>query len=79
MQENIGTGASGGKLVFHLFGALAEFERKRIRERSQAGPLAARARARMGGWRKALDPGRLALGRSRPGWSCSAAAPQAGY
>ncbi len=43
------------KLTFHLFGALAEFERNLICERTQAGLSAARARGRRGGRRKALD------------------------
>ncbi len=46
--------ASGGRLVFHLFGALAEFERNLVRERTQAGLEAARARGRLGGRRKTL-------------------------
>jgi DNA invertase Pin-like site-specific DNA recombinase len=37
IQENIDTTTSGGKVVFHIFGALAEFERDIIRERTQAG------------------------------------------
>src|SRR2546426_12809377 len=41
LTENIDTTTSGGKLVFHLFGALAEFERNLIRERTNAGLLAA--------------------------------------
>lgn len=49
VQENIDTTTSGGRLVFHLFGALAEFERNLIRERTQAGLVAARARGRQGG------------------------------
>jgi DNA invertase Pin-like site-specific DNA recombinase len=49
LQENIDTTSSGGKLVFHLFGALAEFERNLIRERTQAGLVAARAAAWVGG------------------------------
>src|SRR5471030_2905908 len=61
LQENIDTTSSGGKLVFHLFGALAEFERNLIRERTQAGLVAARARGRMGGRPKRLDPAKLAL------------------
>ncbi|MCY0916485.1 recombinase family protein [Massilia antarctica] len=61
LQENIDTTSSGGKLVFHLFGALAEFERNLIRERTQAGLVAARARGRMGGRPKRLDPVKLAL------------------
>lgn len=56
LQENIDTASSGGRLVFHLFGALAEFERNLIRERTQAGLIAARARGRMGGRPQRLDP-----------------------
>lgn len=61
LQENIDTTSSGGRLVFHLFGALAEFERNLIRERTQAGVLAARARGRMGGRPRRLDPAKQAL------------------
>jgi DNA invertase Pin-like site-specific DNA recombinase len=49
LTENIDTTTSGGKLIFHVFGALAEFERDLIRERTQAGLIAARARGRRGG------------------------------
>ncbi len=56
LQESIDTTTSGGKLIFHIFGALAEFERNLIRERTQAGLAAARARGKMGGRPKALDP-----------------------
>ncbi len=49
LQENLDTTTSSGKLVFHMFGALAEFERDLIRERTQAGLVAARARGRFGG------------------------------
>jgi DNA invertase Pin-like site-specific DNA recombinase len=49
LQENLDTTTSGGKLVFHFFGALAEFERELIRERTQAGLKAARSRGRLGG------------------------------
>ena len=49
LQEQLDTGTSGGKLVFHVFGALAEFERDLIRERTMAGLAAARARGRRGG------------------------------
>ncbi len=49
LTENIDTTSSGGKLVFHVFGALAEFERDLIRERTQASLQAARARGRKGG------------------------------
>jgi DNA invertase Pin-like site-specific DNA recombinase len=56
LTENIDTTTSGGKLIFHIFGALAEFERNLIRERTQAGLTAARARGRIGGRPKALTP-----------------------
>lgn len=49
ITEAIDTGTSGGKLVFHIFGALAEFERAIIQERTRAGLAAARARGRKGG------------------------------
>lgn len=55
LQESIDTTTSGGRLVFHIFGALAEFERNLIRERTRAGLAAARARGRKGGRPKALD------------------------
>ena len=55
LQEAIDTGTPTGKLTFHLFGALAEFERNLIRERTQAGLAAARARGRRGGRRKSLN------------------------
>lgn len=54
-QEAMDTTTSGGKLIFHMIGALAEFERNLIRERTQAGLAAARARGRKGGRPKALD------------------------
>ncbi len=49
LTENIDTATPGGKLVFNLFGALAEFEAALIRERTMAGLAAARARGRTGG------------------------------
>jgi len=54
LTESIDTTTSGGKLIFHIFGALAEFERNLIRERTQAGLAAARARGHLGGRPKAL-------------------------
>src|SRR5512133_3711250 len=54
ITEAIDTTTSGGKLIFHIFGALAEFERDIIKERTQAGLNAARARGRKGGRPKAL-------------------------
>lgn len=55
LMESMDTTTSGGKLIFHIFGALAEFERNLIRERTQAGLAAARARGRRGGRPLALD------------------------
>ena len=55
LQENIDTKTSGGKLIFHIFGALAEFERDLIRERTDAGLKSARARGHMGGRPTLLD------------------------
>ena len=54
LTENIDTTTSGGKLVFHIFGALAEFEREIIKERTQAGLQSARSRGRTGGRPKVL-------------------------
>jgi DNA-binding CsgD family transcriptional regulator len=54
---------SGRELVFHLFAALAEFERDLIRERTTAGLVAARARGRNGGRPPVLDPGQVELAR----------------
>lgn len=44
LHESIDTSSSNGKLIFHLFGALAEFERNLIKERTLAGLQVARAR-----------------------------------
>jgi Resolvase, N terminal domain len=62
-EENIDTTTSGGKLVFHIFGALAEFERDIIRERTQAGLQAARVRGRKGGRPKLLSPKKAQMAR----------------
>ena len=64
LQESIDTTTSGGKLIFHLFGALAEFERNLIRERTQAGLQAARARGRKGGRRPKLTAQQIEIGQS---------------
>jgi len=55
VQENLDTTTSGGKLIFHIFASLAEFERDLIRERTNAGLSAARARGRTGGRPKGVD------------------------
>lgn len=57
LTESIDTTSSGGGLVFHIFGALAEFEHSLIRERTIAGLAAARARGRKGGRKPALSLG----------------------
>jgi DNA invertase Pin-like site-specific DNA recombinase len=64
LTENIDTTTSGGKLIFRIFGALAEFERNLIRERTNAGLIAARARGRIGGRPKALTPQQRSIAQS---------------
>ena len=64
LQENIDTASSSGKLIFHVFGALAEFERDVIRERTLAGLQAARERGKVGGRPKVLDDKQVAMARS---------------
>ncbi len=61
LQENIDTTTSGGKLVFHVFGALAEFERDLVQDRTRAGLAAARARGRKGGRRRVMDDKKVAM------------------
>ncbi len=56
LTESIDTTTSGGKLIFHIFGALAEFERGVIADRTRAGLAAARARGRLGGRPSKLSP-----------------------
>ena len=64
LTEQIDTTTPGGKLIFHLMGALAEFERDLIRERTNAGLAAAKARGRIGGRpRKLKTNGKVALAR----------------
>jgi DNA invertase Pin-like site-specific DNA recombinase len=60
LQESIDTTTPGGKLIFHLFGALAEFERDLIRQRTLAGLAAARARGRAGGRPPSMTPTKIA-------------------
>jgi len=75
VTEAIDTSSSGGKLVFHIFAALAEFERALIRERTQAGLRAARARGRQGGRPKLLGEEKRRMAQSLrddPGQSVSA-------
>lgn len=59
LTEGIDTTSSSGRLVFHIFGAIAEFERQLIQERTQAGLQAARARGRRGGRRTVITEEKL--------------------
>lgn len=59
ITEAIDTTTPGGRLVFHLFGALGQFERDLIRERTRAGLAAAAARGRQGGRRPVVTPDKL--------------------
>jgi DNA invertase Pin-like site-specific DNA recombinase len=64
LTEQIDTTTSGGKLIFHVFGALAEFERDLIRERTHAGLHAARIRGRQGGRPRGLDEKKIKMLRA---------------
>ncbi len=63
LQEQVDTTTPGGKLVFHVFAALAEFERDLIRERTAAGLAAARARGRRGGRPTVMTVPKIRLAR----------------
>lgn len=60
LTEGVDTTTPGGTLIFHLFGALAQFERDLIRERTNAGLRAAEARGRKGGRKPVVTPEKLA-------------------
>jgi DNA invertase Pin-like site-specific DNA recombinase len=64
LTENIDTTTRGGKMIFHIFGALAEFERNLIRERTQAGLTAARARGKTGGRPKAIRDRQVSIAQA---------------
>lgn len=64
LRESIDTTTSGGRLIFHVFGALAEFEREIISERTKAGLQAARARGRCGGRPRLMDQEKVRLART---------------
>lgn len=64
LTEGVDTTTPGGTLVFHIFGALAQFERDLIRERTAAGLKAAEARGRKGGRKPVVTPDRLARARA---------------
>lgn len=81
LTEKIDTTSPGGKLVFHIFAALAEFERGLIRERTLAGLAAARANGRVGGRPSSLDDEKIAMARAllaQPNFTVAAVAKQIG-
>lgn len=61
LTESIDTSSAGGMLIFQIFGALAQFERTLIQERTAAGLAAARARGRIGGQPKRIDPAKARI------------------
>lgn len=61
---NIDTASAGGKLVFGIFAALAEFERELIRERTNAGLVAARARGRKGGRKFSMTKAKVRMAQA---------------
>lgn len=63
ISENIDTTTDTGRLVFHLFASLAEFERSLIRERTNAGLQAARARGRKGGRPRTMDEKKIGMAK----------------
>lgn len=64
LTENIDTTTPSGKLVFHIFGALTEFERSIIRERTVAGLAAAKERGRVGGRPRAMSQQRITAAKA---------------
>jgi DNA invertase Pin-like site-specific DNA recombinase len=64
LQEGFDTTHNGGRLVFHIFAALAEFERGVIRERTQAGLQAARSRGRIGGRPAKMDDRKVQMAKT---------------
>ena len=64
LTESMDTTTSGGRLIFHVFGALAEFERAVIRERTLAGLASARARCRLGGRPRAMTDAQVEMART---------------
>jgi DNA invertase Pin-like site-specific DNA recombinase len=64
ITENIDTTSAGGKLIFHIFGALAEFEREIIRDRTKAGLEAARERNRFGGRPKVMGEKEIQMAKT---------------
>jgi DNA invertase Pin-like site-specific DNA recombinase len=63
LQENIDTATPASRLIFHIFGSLAEFELELIRERTKAGLASARARRRIGGRRRLLTQAQVTVAK----------------
>ncbi|MBT4921840.1 MAG: recombinase family protein [Rickettsiales bacterium] len=63
LSESIDTTTANGKLIFHIFGAISEFERDIIRERTRAGLGAARARGRVGGRPTKMTPDKIKMAK----------------
>jgi DNA invertase Pin-like site-specific DNA recombinase len=61
LNESIDTTTPTGRLIFHVFAAVAEFERDLIRDRTVAGLTAARARGRVGGRKPSLSPQKVKI------------------
>jgi DNA invertase Pin-like site-specific DNA recombinase len=64
LTENVDTTTPAGTLIFHLFGALAEFERNLTRERTRAGLLAAKARGKVGGRKRVMTDRDVAVAKT---------------
>jgi DNA invertase Pin-like site-specific DNA recombinase len=64
VTQQLDTTSPTGKLIFHVFGAISEFERALIRERTAAGLKVARARGRLGGRPKVLDQEKITIAQS---------------
>jgi DNA invertase Pin-like site-specific DNA recombinase len=67
LKESLDTTTAEGRLIFHVFSALAEFEREIVRERTMVGLESARAKGRYGGRPRALDENRAKLARKLKG------------
>lgn len=61
LTQNLDTTTPSGMLIFHVFAAMAEFERSLIQERTSAGLKAARARGRLGGRPKVMDEKKMGM------------------
>ena len=65
LTEALDTSTSGGRLVFSVFGAIAQFERELITERTRTGLAAAKAQGRVGGWPRTMTEANVAFARDQ--------------